>query len=459
MGLLFSLLLVTVAALVVWRTMARPFTGLLVLVAVNPFEALLRLPAELTVGRVVAGLMVLAWLFYLARDKAARARLSHRKLRIGIAIFPLVCFFGWLLSPYRGIEPRSLPYTLNVALLAFMSAMIENLIDSRRKLSVLLLVIVLSSVVAASLPVAYSFGVDLYTPLGVDPMGTIRSERAQGLTGNPNGLALLVSTGVFALVILSGIRRQLRSMVGYALLGTVLVGALILSGSRTHLVACTLFILIYLALGLYRGAKTHFVVSVVGALLFAWAGMFFYSRAPEKVQGRLIVVGSGVGGSTEKREEFVKYQRAHALKMLMKYPVFGIGLTNTKVRYGMYAHDTASALLGEVGVVGTLSLIALIVSCGRRLYQGLMGVGSKLDEELRLYSSGFGSGLLVMLIAGVGGGYIMFYQRWFWITVGVSAVIARWAEERRYACHGPRYLAEFSEQGGMQRWAPRRRAR
>ena len=89
--------------------------------------------------------------------------------------------------------------------------------------------------------------------------------------------------------------------------------------------------------------------------------------------------------------------------------------------------------------------------------------------DLYHYSAGFIASLVAMLIASLGG-YILFYQRWFWITLGASVVIARWASAPDAApsalskrqgevksMHGWRYRERLSARDVPQGLGPQKR--
>ena len=86
------------------------------------------------------------------------------------------------------------------------------------------------------------------------------------------------------------------------------------------------------------------------------------------------------------------------------------------------AHDSVSALLAETGVLGTLSFLILISSCFSRLVKVLPDWRFSGRLEVYGYSAGLLASLVAILVAGLGG-YVVFYQRWFWIVIGLSGVM------------------------------------
>jgi len=162
------LLLAIGSLIIIWLMSKRPFLGLLFMLAVNPLEALFKLPAELSAGRLVGTVAVVGWLIHLQRHSGARRRLGQSKLISVVWAFPAVCIVGLMLSDSPSINFFGYSWAVIVIMLALLALMIENLIDSKRRINQLLLVVVLSSAVAAIFPFANFLGVDLYSPLGLN---------------------------------------------------------------------------------------------------------------------------------------------------------------------------------------------------------------------------------------------------------------------------------------------------
>jgi hypothetical protein len=384
---------------------------------------------------LVGVIAVLGWLAYLSRHAQAKRRLWHsRVLKVAWA-FPAVCILGVVVSfvVNDSSDPRGFSSAVSIALLAVMAVMIENLVDSTARLNQLLLVVVLSSVVAAMFPLAYNYGVDLYTPLGVDAALTVEGGRAAGLTNNANALGLATSMGLFALLIYITMRRRLWEIVLFAGVALIMLGGLMLSGSRTHLVAAVACIAFFGALRMMGPKRGRVTTALVGLAILPL--MFYaYTLAPERLQERFIVVGGRVEESTLQRAEFAKVQHRHALDIVMQHPLLGVGLTNfhfpptSQVPEGYDPHDTFSMVLGETGIAGALAASWLVLSCWMWLYEGWRVARRRGHDGLFNLSAGLMATLAAMLVASLGG-YILFYQRWFWITAGLSAVIARWATD------------------------------
>lgn len=412
---------------IAWQIVKRPFLGLLLMLAVNPLEDLFTLPAGLSAGRLVGTMVVIGWVVYLGRSSKAGKLLRQGRLIKIVWAFPILCIIGVMASQLGTAESVGGGYSaaISISLLAIMALMIENLVDNKQRMNQLMLVVVLSSTVAAIFPLAYFLGVDIYSPLGIDATATVESGRALGLTNNPNGLGLATSMGLFALIIYISAQRRLRDALLFSFIALVMIGGLILSGSRTHLIAFMACIIVFGFLRV-RGPKKVRLPTAAGALALLALLILAFWKAPEDLQERFILVGDQVHESTLRREAFVGLQRQHALELLSEHPLLGVGLKNFQYPLDYDAHDTISMLMGETGLFGTLSALWLVASVGVWLYRGIKTGKRQRDLALYNYSTGLMASLVAMLIAGLGG-YVMFYQRWFWITAGMSAVMARWA--------------------------------
>ena len=440
MILLYPLLAIG-ALIIVWQVIKRPFFGLLLMLFVNPLEALFKLPTGLTAGRIVAAMAFLGWFVHLQRNSEARGRLRNSKLIRIVWTFPLVCIVGVMLSETTAGSIECYSAAITVILLSLLALMIENLVDSKKKINQLMLVVALSCTVTAIFPLAYFFNIDLYAPLTINAAETFSGGRASGLTNNPNALGISASMGLFALIVLSSVERRKLATLTFLAMALVMIGSLVLSGSRTHFVVFFVCILVFGGLR-FLGPRKGRLPSLITALALLAMVPFAYQRAPENLQERFIVVGIGVRSDTLDRADFTRNQRLQAVDTLLDHPLLGLGLQGFQVREkNVGVHDTFSAVVGETGLLGVLTISLLVFTCWRWLYYGIRN-GKKCNLFLYYYSAGFMASFVSMLVASIGG-YILFYERWFWITVGISAVIARWTS----AVYPPRYSPK--DQGGM----------
>jgi hypothetical protein len=448
--IMYYLLVGVVCLFVAWRVMSYPFAGLLLMLAVNPLEGMIPLPFGLSAGRLVSFVTVLGWLAYLRQNAQALRRLRGSKVLRGAWPFLVICFLGVVLNGESDV--RSYSYAINLVLLAVMALMVEHLVDRQERLHQLTLVVALSSVVAAAFPIAYHFGFDLYTPFGVEASEAVAAGRAAGLAGNANAVGLACSMGLFALLILIMVQNRVWPVLGLSVLGLVMVGGLLLSGSRTHVVAAIVCTFSVGGLG-FIGPKRSRLVTGLAAGVVVVLLVAAYLQVPGNVQKRLVLAGNQVDESTLRRESFSAVQRSHALALLWDHPLVGIGLKNFHFPAGLDTHDTISTLVGETGLLGVLSFLWLVVPCWKSLYRGAR-VGRRLGAlRLYLYSAGFMASFAAMFVAGLGG-YIVIYQRWFWITLAAAVVVGRWAQVTSYDYNGR--VTGPVVAGVPRKWASRR---
>lgn len=407
------------------KIIKNPFIGLLLMTAVNSIEGVLKMPSGLTLGRMVGILSVVGWIIYLNRYPLALKRFQDSSLLRVIWAFPLVCFIGVIYSSINYVEGFSSVW--QVSLLAIFAIMIENLVDTKKKIYQLVLFFLLSSVVAAIFPTAYYFNIDIYSPLGLYPEDAVIGGRTSGLTNNANALGVASSTGIYSLLILSTVSRKTKAMILMVVFGFIILTALVLSGSRTHFINVIIFLSLFGFFRLFGPKKNRvFAVFIIPALfLFV---LMAYQMAPENLQERLIFFGDKIENSTLKRQAFAENQRKYAFTIIRDNLFFGYGLRGFEKlsSNGYAAHDSISSLLGETGLLGVASFMWLSLSCWRWLYNAI-NLAMRKDIEIYYFIHGFISSYIAMFIAGFGG-YVIFYNRWFWLTVGISAVIAQWSK-------------------------------
>ena len=419
----FALVLASLIVLSTPWIVSRPFIGLLLVIIVNPFEALFELPAGLTLGRIAGVITVAIWFHHLSVDANAAARWRRSSIRSTIWMFPAVCLLSGVfnLDSAQGIDP--ILKSMSVILLAFMALMIENQVTTPGRMYALMVSIVVSSLFAVMFPLAYHFGYDLYGLVGYDIEDAYHAERARGLLNNANSLGILSAFGIFALFTAIGARPKPLVTTIYVFCGLAMLGGLVLSGSRTNLIAATACAGLFCLLRLMGPAKGR-GLAVMGALVLVIAFPSWMAIAPERVQKRLVVVGQNVEDSTIERLNYTALQRQTAFKLFSDYPIVGVGLVNfqtvAKSRHG--AHDTVSSLVGETGMLGVISFCILAISCVARLAKHALPKLSGLNSITYGYAVGLLAGFLAALLAGFGG-YIVFYQRWFWIAIGLSSAL------------------------------------
>ncbi len=417
--MVYLLLIILAVILIIW-IYRYPFYGLIFMILVNSVEGLFPLTKGLTIGRFVGIFACIGWVNYLQKNGGIMFRLGKSKLIRSLWAFPMFCLFGVIFGkkPFDNVF-----FFLTILLLAIMAIMIESLVDNKRKLYLLLLAIAMSSVLISILPFADYFNIDLYSPLGVEHGFGTEGVRAKGLTNSSNSLGLDAAMGLFCVLAIINLKHRMLGNISLLVIALILIGGLLLSGSRTNLIIFIVFLFVF---GGFRfaGPKRGFYSSLVkGGCLIA-IGFLAYKRIPEELQDRFIFFGKNVQASTLDRAQFADDQRKNALYVFSRHPIFGVGLNGFRVNsHG--AHDTVSGLLAETGLLGIFSFIWLVFSCLKKLYRSSIKC-KKADLKLYYYSITLMASFIAILVGGWGG-YTVYYNRWFWIVVGISSVIERWS--------------------------------
>ena len=424
--ILFNLLFALFLLFTIYSASRNPFYGLLVMIGINPIESLLPFVGIISLGRIVAVICVISWLLYLLKHQDNRKRLLRSRLNMVIWVFPLVCLIGVVFN--GNVSGEGYTFVFKVFLLAFMSIMIENLIDCERKIYQLIFVIAVSSLIASIFPVASFYDIDLYTPFGLNGNERNVGGRSAGLTNNANALGVATSMGLFSILILSIIKSKIWLKILINSFGFIMIIALFLSGSRTHIIAVFICAIILILL-LSMSQNSNFSNTILILMILSISSFFVYQSVPEHIKKRLILTGKEVDASTYSRADFSRDQKIKAINIFYSHPLFGVGLdgfkgVKDKNNQGFAPHDTVSLLIGETGLLGILSFLWLSVTCWIWLYRSMI-IAKKINLPLYHYIIGFMSSYVTIFIIGWGG-YGVLYERWFWVIVGVSPIIYQW---------------------------------
>jgi len=402
----------------------KPFYGLILTFAVSQADFLVTLPKGISIGRLVASFAVLGWMWQLLRHGRMGIQLKRLHLPKIVVPFLLVCALGVVLhSP----EQENVLRVVTVALLMVLSVMVEDLVNTRKRLRLLILVVALSNVTLAILPVMSYFGVNVP---GVEASKVIEGAgglRSQGITDNPNELGLLLNMGIaLTTIILFQQKTLFRALPLIGLIGIAVMG-IVLSVSRTHYIVFISFVSLIMVLGFLgaKGGRMSFPIGVT-VCFGVLAGLAIYF-APSQAMYRASIFGSSEEATTGHRITQMTIQHKAAIDLLGEYPILGVGLGKFRdYARGQFnyidAHDTISAILGETGILGALAWCAILWACTRRLFSVLRANARKKDVELYYVSmvllAAFGS----MLIGSIGG-MVLLYSRLFWLTLGISVVL------------------------------------
>jgi O-antigen ligase len=306
-----------------------------------------------------AGLILaLAWI--------ARVSLSERGERGFIAdhaylAWLLVAFFGWSVLTLLWAEQTDLGltalsrYAPNLLLLPIAYTAVRE----RRDLKLVLAAILLGAVIAAV------FGI--LQP----PSSAVENTRATGTIGDPNELAAALVVGLAlgaGFAVARGCSSVLR--LGGLLAVPLCAAGIFLSASRGGLIALGAMLLAgTVVAGRWRVAVTALL------MVIATGGFLYFTQvAPLPARERLLTANGGSG-----RSDLWKV----GLRVVHAHPVGGVGVGNSEHAAANYVlrpgvihysslifstkpfpvHNTYLQVTAEMGVVGLLLFLTLIVAC------------------------------------------------------------------------------------------------
>jgi len=424
-------------AIAVYR---RPFFGVLVTMAVTPLEIFVKLPYGLSMGRMVALLAFLGWLHQLRRQGGIFRRMKTLRTAKLVMPFVAVCFLGVTFS--TDSEAVSFFRAITVGLQVLLSLLFEDMVNTQKRIHLLLVVVAISSTLYAIPAVTSYHGVNVINPDIVDVVQEKGEFRYAGIAMNANGLALSANMGLFILFILIAESRSIMKSVLFSCFAVTSIIGLVLSASRTHFVGLFAFLIAIILLSLLypAGGLGGPLKVVAGMILFGAALATVYHGAPEPMQRRLIVVGDNVDFRTERRTSFAKDQMRDAIDMLTIKPLFGVGLGNfpkyaKRTPSYLGAHDTISSVLGETGALGALAFCAIVLIGSEWLRAGLAISRKTANREMYYTCLGLLASMIAMLVSGLGG-YVMYFNRLLWMTIGISAVVKGWTSEQKRSMAG-----------------------
>jgi len=346
--------------LAVFAVLSRPFLGLVLYAAlflVRPGELYPSL-AGLHIERIV-GVVTLAAMFFSSYRKEGKLFLDGSR-QTQLLVLLLAAFYCSVPSSYW--PSRSLGRVVEFLKIIAFYVMIVQLVDSRKRLRILLAeYLILIAVIGYTSLRAYFAG-ELMVAQGI--------ERAVGVTsagGNPNALGATLGSTVPLLIMTA--RATRRAVLRWFLFGGVgvLVWAIALTGSRSSV------------LGLLAGlavvwwfSRHRLLVAVFGLLLLGTA----FVALPDSYKARYESITS------ENLDESSRLRLTTweaGMKMVLDRPFFGVGVgafsTAHHSTYGtglgswLEAHNLYVQVPAEIGLVGAIvyfSFLAAFIRLNRR---------------------------------------------------------------------------------------------
>jgi O-antigen ligase len=407
--------LVAVAAAVAIVFVYVVFNDLVVGVAVLGLLSFLEvLPQSggLSLAKGAGLVLALAWI--------ARVSLSEQGERGFFAdheylAWLLIAFFGWAVLTLLWAEQTHLGltalsrYAPNLLLLPVAYTAVQG----RRELKLVLVAIVLGAVVAAVFGIAQP------------PSSAVESTRATGTVGDPNELAAALLVG---LALGAGFAVARGSSSAFRLGGLLAIplcaAGIFLSASRGGLIALGAMLVV----GALAAGRWRVAIAILLVALTTVGAFYFTQVAPLPARERLLTPNGGSG-----RSDLWKV----GLRMVRAHPLGGVGVGNSEhaaanyvIRPGIihYAslifssdpfpvHNTYLQVLAEMGVVGLLLFLAIIVACLGCALRAAHLAAEREDVTLEALARGVFLALVGALVADF---FISVqYDKLLWLLLGL----------------------------------------
>jgi O-antigen ligase len=342
----------------------------------------------------------------------------------------VIAFFGWAVLTLSWAEQTGLGltalsrYAPNLLLLPIAYTAVRR----RRDLEIVLAAIVLGAAIAAV------FGI--VQP----PTAAVESTRATGTVGDPNELAAALLVGL-ALAASFAVARGSSPALRLAGLLTVPLCALgiFLSVSRGGLIALG----VMLAAGTAAAGRWRAAVTVLFVAVAAGGLVYFTQLAPLPARERLLTPNGGSG-----RSDLWKV----GLRIVRANPVGGVGVGNSEHAAANYVlrpgairssdliftsqpfpvHNTYLQVLAEMGVLGLLLFLTMIVVCLGCALRAAGLAAQRQDVTMEALARGIFLALVGTLVADF---FISVqFNKLLWILLALCpatlAIVRRSATER-----------------------------
>jgi O-antigen ligase len=374
-----------VGGLIVSVSAFRPYIGVHVILGLMFFEGVMKVAQDVTVTKILGGLITAGWL---------ASSLAQRRLRraLNVYVMPVFAYLAWCtLAAVRAVDTDlAMNRLLSYVLLAMSVVMIGSVVDTPERLRGLLFALACWTTLSALIALVMYYA------------GSTRV--AVGLMGNRNELAMYINMGAIAALLvyplLRGVVPRLMLMAGIP----VLMLALALTLSRTGLIVMLLTLLTVW----YRLARERGFLLLLGSTL-ACAALAFL------LPGAFWARASTILPSIERQEDtFGMRVRlwGTGLRLVEERPLTGVGPGNFMQASSRYAsgklammhlnsHNTYVGTAAETGLVGLalfLLAIASIVTAVRRAAHAARQAGL---SELALEGVTVETMLLAVLLTGI----------------------------------------------------------
>jgi O-antigen ligase len=371
----------------------------------RPFEIWPALGA-LQIERVYMLIMLVVWL--LAPNKG----LVPNRIHAALAIFTVILVAAWLLSPYMD-QPRCTEAIEDYCKVVVFYVLVITTVRDERGLRLLILLYLGTM----SLYMAHSM-LEFANGRYEWRMGIRRMIGVNASFGDSNGFA---STLLYSLPLTIPLWASRPSMgfrvmmVGYTLCVCMCIA---LTGSRSGFIALCVFTMLVLLVTIRRKALVIVLSGVIGT---AGLGVAVVALPAELQNRYLTIIDSSYGPknaavSASGRMDGLVY----GIEAWEKSPLLGHGPRGFDFATGRGggAHNLYGQVLSEMGVLGALALLGLIL-CFALNCREVRSFHRDHPDEPRSFSSNvvraIGINILLMLLLGWGG-HTLFRYNWQWFA-------------------------------------------
>jgi O-antigen ligase len=361
-------------------------------------------------------LLLLSWLATVARSDRPVPNLfaAHPALSSSLVFF---CSWAALSAVWAEDPAASIVDFTRYALNGVLLVIVFSAVRERRHA-----VWVIAAFVAGT-TVSAAYG--LIVPPSAD---TLEADRLSGTLGNANELAaILVAGAALSVGLMACLKKSPALRLLTAGAGIFCAASVVLTQSRTGLVAGAVALIAAVLLGRRHRGRIGFLVLVVALLGFG----YFTAVAPVEVRERISDPGNGTG-----RTDLWTVGR----RMVEAEPVTGVGAGNFKVASIHFllepgalerddfivdtpkvAHNMYLEVLAEMGPVGLLAFLFILVACARLAGRAIGNFARAGDAEME----GLTRALLVALIAILVADFFNSgqFQKSLWLLLGLCPAL------------------------------------
>lgn len=388
--------------------------ALFVFVGLSFLAAFPNLLSVVSVAKAFGLLLVLSWLTSVAvRRRGLPSLLSGRpSLMVLLALFLTWAGVSLLWAQDSGLVVAEM---MRIVPLLALFPIVYAALSKREHAATLAMILIAGALMSAAS--------GLMSPLSADEPGAGRLTGA-GLIHNQLA-PVLVCGAVLAAAFAAVKSRPIAFRVAAVAAGCCCIIGLVLTGSRGGFIALMVALTVgVIFAGRHRRARV-FPIVVVAALLTV-AGVVAF--APPVVKDRITGAGDGSGRTDIWRV---------GVEMVKANPVMGVGAGNFQARLPEYVleaglirrndaivnrprgtHNIYLRVLSQLGIVGLLLFVAIIVSALAAHVAAARSFARQKDEQMELIARALFAGLCGMLAAGFFGSWLFSKQLWLLLAIG-----------------------------------------